>query len=116
MFYICIPPSGPRRNCFFVPVDIRRWKDLFPPEESPFLRLLRPVRIALIELLMGPRPHPWREAGVRIAPGVERDLAALSAMHSLAEGLDPDLREVVRESLRSAVRSIPLPEEVSVQA
>jgi hypothetical protein len=115
MFHICIPPSGTGRDCFFVPVYIRRWKDLFPPE-PPFLRLLRPVRVALIEVLMGPRPHPWREAGVRIAPEVERDLAALSSMHSLAEDLSPGLREAVRETLRNAVGGIPLPEGVSVRA
>ncbi len=114
MSYICIPPSGTGRDCFFVPVHIRRWKDLFPPE-PPFLRLLQPVRIALIEILVGPRPHPWREAGVRIAPEVERDLATLSSMHSLSEDLSLDLREAVRETLRSAFRSIPLPEGVSVQ-
>jgi hypothetical protein len=65
---------------------------------------------------MGPRPWPWREAGVRITPQVERDLVALSSMHSYSEELSPELRESVQDALRSAVQRVPVPQSMAIQA
>ena len=117
MFYFCFnrPDVDVRRDCYHIPVDIRKWTEFFPPE-PPILRILQPVRIALITLLMGPRPHPWRQAGVRISPEVESDLLALSAMHSLAEGLSPALRGSVQDSIWSAAQQVPLPQGATVRA
>jgi hypothetical protein len=113
--YFCITRPDGKLECYFIPFVILRWKDFFMPA-GPISRVFRPLRIALISLLMGPRPSPWRQAGVRISPDVERDLLALSAMHSLAEELSPELRGSVQDTLRSASQQIPLPRGATVRA